>query len=307
MLTLVGAISGCECRHEVAHPPTPSSASVTNDPGFRALRAAVLPLHERKPPPAPGEWLAQHAEPGQTFDAYRQDNPVLPDGEHGPRRLLYVQSLGGLSLAHAGTVENVVDYLPRFFGLEVRERPALPLSLIPPHARRMREGTRQLSSAFILRDLLAPRLPPDAAAYISFTTEDLWPGEGWSFVFGQASLQARVGVWSMHRYSDPHRGPGSQTRLLRRTLRVAVHEIAHMFSLEHCTAYACVMNGSNGLEEADRGPLWLCPECLAKVLWATGQDAETRFERLAEFAEIHGLKREASFFEQSATAVGRSP
>ncbi len=32
----------------------------------------------------------------------------------------------------------------------------------------------------------------------------LHAGKGWNFVFGQASLQDRVGVWSLHRQVDPH-------------------------------------------------------------------------------------------------------
>lgn len=38
---------------------------------------------------------------------------------------------------------------------------------------------------------------------IAFTNADLWPGEGWNYVFGQASLADHVGVWSIHRYGDP--------------------------------------------------------------------------------------------------------
>ncbi len=38
---------------------------------------------------------------------------------------------------------------------------------------------------------------------LALTTSDLWPGEGWNFVFGQASLSERVGVWSLHRLGNP--------------------------------------------------------------------------------------------------------
>jgi hypothetical protein len=33
--------------------------------------------------------------------------------------------------------------------------------------------------------------PADALAYLALTASDLWPGEGWNFVFGR-DLPARV-------------------------------------------------------------------------------------------------------------------
>src|SRR5690606_22427518 len=109
----------------------------------------------------------------------------------------------------------------------------------------------QILSGYVIDRLLAPRLPPDAAAYVSFTASDLWPGDGWNFVFGQASLRDRVGVWSVARYGDPAGGAAAFRQVLRRTLKVAVHETGHMFSMRHCTAYQCVMNGVNNQDESD--------------------------------------------------------
>lgn len=283
---------------------SPAATTPTPQPDYDAVRLALVPLHATKRPPLPGDWLIDHPERGQSYLAYRRNRPVTPDrvGE-GPRRVLYVQPIGELGRAHADVVANVTAYLSLFFGLEVRTQAPLPLTSVPAEARRKRHGTEQLLSAFVLDDLLAPRLPDDAAAYIALTAEDLWPGQGWNFVFGEASLEDRVGVWSMHRYGDPKAGPESRRRILRRTLRVATHETAHMFSVRHCTAYECVMNGANNLDESDRSPLWLCPECLAKILWATDQDAATRFTRLAAFARAHGLAEEAAFFQRSAAAV----
>jgi len=79
-----------------------------------------------------------------------------------------------------------------------------------------------------------------------------------------------------------------------------VHETGHMFSMRHCTRYACGMNGSNHREESDRRPLWLCPECVAKVWWATGVDPVRRYETLADFAGRQGMEQEQAFFEKSA-------
>ena len=56
-----------------------------------------------------------------------------------------------------------------------------------------------------------PRRPEDAVAVLGLTTSDLWPGEGWNFVFGQASLRDRIGVWSLYRFGDPERSDADYT------------------------------------------------------------------------------------------------
>jgi len=92
---------------------------------------------------------------------------------------------------------------------------------------------------------------------------------------------------------------------LLRTLKIAVHETGHMFSMENCTSFNCVMAGANSLAEADRHPLWVCPECLAKVSWATRADPVDRYRKLGQFALQHGLQAEAAFFERSGAALSR--
>src|SRR5262249_6165386 len=115
-----------------------------------------------------------------------------------------------------------------------------------------RPGTEQLLTTSLLNGVLRPDRPDDALAYLAFTAGDLWPGMGWNFVFGQASLRERTGVWSLHRHGDPAGGPEAFRLCLRRTLATASHETGHILTMQHCTAFACNMNGSNSLEEAGR-------------------------------------------------------
>lgn len=266
----------------------------------------LLPLHEKLGPPQPGEWLAEHPEPGQTYRQYVRSRPVTPDKR---RRVIYVQPLGHFTTTQERIIKLSAEYMGLYFDLPVKIREALSLDLIPAKARRKHPewGMDQVLSTYVLEEVLYPRLPSDAVAYIAFTASDLWPGEGWNFVFGQASLTHRVGVWSIYRKGDPHESDTSFRLCLRRTLKTATHETGHMFSLPHCIEFECNMCGSNHLAESDRHPLWLCPICLAKLCWATKADPQKRFERLAAFCEAHGLTTEQEFFEESLQALRSKP
>jgi archaemetzincin len=47
------------------------------------------------------------------------------------------------------------------------------------------------------------------------------------------------------------------------------------------------MNGSNSITEADGRPVFLCPNCLAKLKWNLGFDASLRYDRLEAFFKKH--------------------
>jgi archaemetzincin len=126
--------------------------------------------------------------------------------------------------------------------------------------------------------------------------EDLYPDPRWNFVFGQASVRDRVGVFSFARYDPVFYGESRSSRyqelLLRRSAKVLVHETAHMFSLAHCIYFKCVMNGSNHLQESDSRPMSLCPVCLRKLQYSIGFDAVARYHRLQQFYSNVGFNFE---------------
>ena len=64
------------------------------------------------------------------------------------------------------------------------------------------------------------------------------------------------------------------------------------------------MCGSNNREEADRRPVFCCPECAAKIWWACRADPVERYRRLWAFFETHGFKDEAAFCRKSVLALG---
>jgi archaemetzincin len=263
----------------------------------RRLRPLAAPLGA----PEPGDWLSENHEKGQTFRQYLSANPVHRDRE---RNTLYLCLVGGFIEAQQRIVERTREYLQLFFDVPVHVRRRLPLSEIPAHARRTHPdwGDKQILSTFILREILEPDRPDDALAYLALTARDLWLGEGWNFVFGEANLRRRVGLLSLYRLGYP--GPGEEAiRLcLRRTLQTASHETGHMLTMRHCTAFACLMNGCNHCAEQDRQPLHPCPVCLRKLLWNLSVEPISWLWRLGAFVADQGLE-DALWFVRAATAL----
>ena len=266
---------------------------------LQRLAGKTSELHKPMGPTRPGDWLESHRESGQTFRQYVKSKPIKLTRK---RNKLYVLPLGSFDERQQKIVDLSTEFLSIYFGCEARQLDPVPLSEIPEKARRVHPswGVRQIKSTYVLSDLLYPRLPDDAVALIALTTSDLYPDDDWNFVFGQASLRKRVGVWSMFRNGDPE----SEFQLcLKRTLQTATHETGHMFSIEHCIAFECNMCGSNSRQESDRRPLYLCPECLPKVWWSTKVKPESRFEKLHQFCDKHHLKDEASYYRKALEAI----
>ena len=252
----------------------------------------------RKGPPRPGDWLEQHPEPGQTFEGYVRSDPNRPGGR---RTTLYLQPVGEFDETHTRLLAATAEGLGRFYALPVQTLPRIDESALPSSARRIHPEWKVPQVLTVaVRDLLRKNRPENAVAVLALTIADLWPGKGWNFVFGDAELTERVGVWSLARLGDPRK---EYTLCLRRALKTATHETGHMLGILHCKAFECGMNGSNHLPEADSQPLWFCPDDAMKVCWACGVDPRSRYQRLVEFADAHALDTECRFWRKSLAAL----
>jgi len=245
------------------------------------------------------DWLASHREPGQTFDEYLDSKPTKPTKE---RQAIYVLPLGTLTARQKRIIDITAGYLAAFYDLPVKKMSAEaikhPLS-VQDSRRHGYPEVEQIRTGYILDEVLKPQLPKDAAALIAFTSSDLYPDETMNFVFGQASMEDRLGVWSLYRLDDN----ADEATFLRRTLKIAAHETGHMFSMHHCTKYECVMSGTNYLGETDRRPIDACPECMAKICWLSDITPAERYKKLVDFCKKNGLAKEADEFEKKLAAV----
>jgi archaemetzincin len=249
-----------------------------------------------------GDWLAEHEEKGQTFRQYLSANPVR---RHDSQNAIHLCLVGEFDEPQQRILDLTQDYLGLFFDVPVQIRRRVPLSVIPPRARRSHPewGDKQILSGFILREVLEPEVPDNALAYLALTARDLWPGKGWNFVFGEANLRRRVGVWSIYRNGWPGESDQAFRLCLRRTLLIAVHETGHVLTMQHCTAHRCLMNGCNSQEERDRNPLYPCPVCLRKLCWNLQVEPVPYLRRLKKFCNKHGLNQTAVWYARAAAAL----
>jgi len=267
------------------------------------VKGTVRQIHKEKRKIEFGEWLSLFPEKGQTFEQYLISDPVVPSGD---RKYIYIRPIGKFNDKQLDILKLTAEFMGIYFNLPVKIRPIVSLDVVPTSAmRKYARRSIQVWAPYILNDILIPELPLDAVVSIALTSSDLYPEESWNYVFGLAYLKKRVGVFSMYRYGDPEKSAYDFKRVLLRTLKLATHETGHMFSIDHCKAFECNMNGSLSLPESDRNPLWLCPEDLAKLSYGVNFDSIERYKKLADFCKKNGLGKEYAFYKKSIKILER--
>jgi archaemetzincin len=254
-------------------------------------------LHQALGEPLPGEWLSIVKEPGQTFAEYKRSDPK---GRTNKRTKLYIRPIGGFSETELEILQKTSEYLNQFYTLPVVILDSISLELIPKSSQRNHQNKYQASAKFILNNLMAPHIPDDAAGYIAFTKVDLYNDPEKNFVFGLANLKNRAGVYSMSRFGNADASEHEKRTFILRILKVASHELGHIFSIKHCIEFKCIMNGSNSLQESDSKPVYLCPIDLKKICWNLNLNAADRHRKLNAFWRKNGFEQNSEFYYKSA-------
>jgi archaemetzincin len=265
-----------------------------------AIKTKLTPLATPLPKPEPSDWLAKYHEDGQTFDEYFRAKPVRRNAKFAR---IYICLIGEFTPEQRQVLTATEQYLSILYDTPVIERGQLALADIPPRGERRDDDWHQIRTTYVLGEVLGPNRPKDALAYLAFTATDLYPKEEMNFVFGQATLSERVGVWSIHRLGDPAESDEAYRLCLLRTLKIASHESGHILSMPHCIAFHCGMNGSNNRGELDRHPLSFCPVCFRKLCWNLQVDPREHLRKLAEFCEEQKLTDEAREFARQSEAL----
>ena len=73
--------------------------------------------------------------------------------------------------------------------------------------------------------------------------------------------------------------------------------------MQHCTAFHCLMNGSNHQAERDARPLYLCPVCLRKLCWNLRVEPGPYLTKLQTFCRKNGLDAESGWYKKATEAL----
>ena len=280
----------------------------------------------RLAPPKPCEWRHVFQESVQTFEHYKErmaGSDVRPLGE----RIALVPFRGETQTPDVETLRLLEEFLEVYFTTRVDLYSARAL---PDTVRRRPSrgfGTQVLADD-VLRIMSStargdPRqfwvpVPVFGDGYFGFADAllgivqtDLYgssPDGGYlDFVFGMGAYGQKVAVISPARYSIRYEGQPVGITLRKRFFKVAAHELGHVFGIAHCQTYACCMNGSNSLPEADRRPIHLCPECVEKLEWYLGFDRRERCRALADVYRKLGWEKETEFAARRAALEPAAP
>lgn len=235
--------------------------------------------------PRPGEWLHEFPEQGQT---YRQFLVQSTNRRTDQRFVIYLVRLGALDTRLSPIIALTEEFVEAYYGAPVRELKAIPLPIDAYDP-----ATNQYDAKRVLARL-KESLPHDALGLLAITEADLTI-RGVEWVFGLGSARNRVAVFSVRRYGSDYRLSADGGTILRRSFITAAHELGHVLSMRHCTAFHCIMNGTNTLEEADEHPLHLCPVCARKVAYALRSDRDHRYRLLRDFYHEAGFVDEENF------------
>jgi archaemetzincin len=166
-------------------------------------------------------------------------------------------SLGLVAMGRIGEVamRAVAANIQAIFTIEVDTCPPLA---IPQHA--YQDHRQQYDAALILKHLTQLSLPP-YGRLLALTTVDLCIPI-FTFVYGEAEVGGKVAVVSAFRLRRNEDGsPASMERYYERLVKVALHEVAHTFSVYHCEDTGCLMHFSSTLSDLDKVKIMLCDRC----------------------------------------------
>jgi archaemetzincin len=123
------------------------------------------------------------------------------------------------------------------------------------------DGQRNQFNAVVMLKILQGSRREEDELVLGVTEADLFVPR-MNFVFGVAGGGAAL--VSLHRLRQEYFGlPADNSQLLRRALIESVHELGHVYGLDHCPEISCVMFFSNTLVDTDRKGSEFCPRCAA--------------------------------------------
>jgi len=248
--------------------------------------------------PGPNDWLMNHKEYGQTFMEYKrfgfhEIQLVKKPGLRDPLKkdVIYIAPL--FYKINPSFDENFITSIIVFCQSYFHD---MQFRLLRPEFnnkgieyRKYEDGSYQLNACTLIEKFYK-KMPEDAYCLIGITDVDLYndvrvikprkwiyypPPYKNDFCYELNSYKYWVSICSIARF-DPmftrSDQPPSETekasfffKLLKRSIKMVVKNISHMFGLKNCIFFSCIMNGFGSMKEFDSRPIEVCPCCLRKI------------------------------------------
>ena len=237
--------------------------------------------------PDEDDWLSTQEEDGQTFNQFLYDRYNLMSID---RNIIYINPLQDMPQQF---LDNILLYCQSFFyPMQVKLTNLVSLEALKVKSRINQYSKKIQYHAGQINSKIVKYIPNDAHCVLSILLDDLYPENSWNFVFGLATYDKRVGVFSFARFSSSFEKQNQpfifDNFVLYSSCSTLTHEICHTFGIEHCIYYTCLMNGCNNLEEAKKQPLYECPICLRKLQYSIGFDPLERYKKMVKVTEMLG-------------------
>jgi len=248
-------------------------------------------FYEEIPLPQKGDWLWDHKETGQSYKSLITGITNQPSFSHNT---IYIKNLDE-GMEGSFLTKEIIEHL----------RTLLEIYYVAPKVKIIsdnynfdtlkipnRENYYLQYHAGKTIEILSKLIPKDGLLIIGFTAFDIYPRDEWNFVFGLADKMSGCGVFSLCRYYDEifSSNLDKEKGFLIRTVtklagKIMNHEVGHLFGLNHCIYFKCVMNGSNHMQENLTKPFDFCPVCLRKIWGNLKFDLVERFIQIPKCLE----------------------
>jgi len=97
--------------------------------------------------------------------------------------------------------------------------------------------------------------------------------------------------------------PQARSEFFRRAGKLLIHEMCHVYGIDHCVHYHCLMNGTAHLVEDFASPCHICCICLRKLQFRLGFHVATRYEALREVYSRFGLSEQERWVQRRLASL----
>jgi archaemetzincin len=167
-----------------------------------------------------------------------------------------------IQIVPVGSVDpNILDYLSVAVSESMNARCTVSGITVDP-SDTFDTTRRQYNSTRILSGLL-DAVPDGNGKLLGVADVDLFIPI-LTFVFGEAQLDNRAALTSVHRLRQSFYGlPEDERLFFERCEKESLHELGHAFGMVHCRDWGCIMHFSNSIEQVDLRGNAFCQRCEA--------------------------------------------